>query len=196
MWRELIRALFQAGLPVALASYVLVWWALKNDYLGNASGLGDMEREFKRLSKNKKKNGKNGNGKALRRGARKLLGAEPEESEAPAGKMNPVHNKWLAFGGGFYGVVALLTYAVVELGEIRDFIARYDGFFSMISQFSFNMLIEVIVNAFVNFIVAIAWPVYWMSDISGPYIWVWFAVAYAGYWLGGNLALRHVQRGD
>lgn len=190
MWRELIRALVQAGLPVAVTSYALVWWALKNNYLENASGLGDVEREFKRLSKDKKKSGKNG-GNAVSRNARKLLGAEPEDSIDQPGRMNPVHNKWLAFGGGFYGVVALLTYAVVEFGEIRDFVARYDGLFNMISQLSLNMLIEVVVNAFVNFIVAIAWPVYWLGDIAGNYIWVWFAVAYGGYWLGCNLALRH-----
>jgi hypothetical protein len=195
MLRELIRALLQAGLPVAAASYALVWWALKNNYLENASGLGDVEREFKRLSKEQKKSRKSG-GNALSRNTRKLLGTEPEGKEEQPGRMNPVHNKWLAFGGGFYGIVALLTYAVVELGEIRDFVARYDGFFSMISQFSLDMLIEVVINAFVNFIVAIAWPVYWLGDIAGNYFWVWLAVAYAGYWLGCNLALRQSRGGE
>jgi hypothetical protein len=195
MLRELIRALLQAGLPVAAASYALVWWALKNNYLENASGLGDVEREFKRLSKEQKKSRKSG-GNALSRNTRKLLGTDPEGKEEQPGRMNPVHNKWLAFGGGFYGIVALLTYAVVELGEIRDFVARYDGFFSMISQFSLDMLIEVVINAFVNFIVAIAWPVYWLGDIAGNYFWVWLAVAYAGYWLGCNLALRQSRGGE
>lgn len=196
MWRELIRALVQAGLPVAVTSYALVWWALKNNYLENASGLGDVEREFKRLSKDKKKSGKNG-GNAVSRNARKLLGAEPEDSIDQPGRMNPVHNKWLAFGGGFYGVVALLTYVVIELGEIRDFFLQFEGIRAFFSGLSFGMLIDLVIDAFMNFILAIAWPWYWLGDIAGQHIWVWFAVAYGGYWAGTRLALRrHAEQLD
>jgi len=31
---------------------------------------------------------------------------------------------------------------------------------------------------------------YWMSEIAGEYIWIWFAVAYGGYWGGARFALR------
>ena len=82
MLTALILALLKAGLPVGLASYALVWWSLRNDYFESVASLKDVKKEVKRLSKDKE------------------------------GKKNrdPVHNKWLAFGGGFYGVVGLLTY--------------------------------------------------------------------------------------
>jgi hypothetical protein len=184
MIRELIRALFQAGLPVGITSFLLVWWALKSDYLQMPASVGEVEKGFKKLSK--KKDGK----KRRKKGGR----AEPETPGTAADdkpRLNPVHNKWLAFGGGFYGVVALLTYAIVELAEIRDFIARYDGLAGLISKFSFGMIIELIIDALMNFVVAIAWPVYWLSDIAGEYIWVWFGVAYGGYWAGVKAALHH-----
>jgi hypothetical protein len=83
---------------------------------------------------------------------------------------------------------------VVELGELRDFVARYDGFMNLLRQLNFNIVIELIIDAFTNFIVAIAWPVYWLGDIAGEYIWIWFAVAYGAYWAGAKLALSRHQR--
>ena len=58
-----------------------------------------------------------------RKAAKKGGKAEPDAATkaGPDVRIDPVHNKWLAFGGGFYGIVGLLTYAVVEFGELRDF---------------------------------------------------------------------------
>jgi hypothetical protein len=185
--QEIFIAILKAGLPVALTSYGLVWWALKNDYLDSVESLKDVEAGMKRRSREKSEN------KKKNRRSRKISGPEQNEDLSSGVKpaMNPVHNKWLAFGGGFYGVVSLLTYVVVELAEIRDFLAGFEGFADLISSLSIGLLIGVVFDAFTNFIVAIAWPLYWMSEIAGPYIWVWFAVAYLGYWTGAKYALRH-----
>jgi hypothetical protein len=93
--------------------------------------------------------------------------------------MSPVHAKWLKFGGGFYGVVGLLTYAVVELKELRDFFLGFESLSALLAQFGFNMLIGLFIEAVKNFVVAIAWPVYWLSDIRSNHVWAWFVVAYA-----------------
>lgn len=168
MIETIFVAAFKAGLPVAVASYGLTWWALRNDYLGSVVDIAELEKQVKQQRKDKKN--------------RK--------------KADPVHNKWLAFGGGFYGVVALLTYVVIELGEIRDFFLQFESIAAFFSSVAFDMLIRLIIGAFMNFIFAIAWPWYWMGDIAGSHIWVWFAMAYGGYWAGTRLALRrHVDRG-
>jgi hypothetical protein len=170
MLETIIIAAFKAGLPVALTSYALTWWALRNDYLDAVVDIDELEKQIKQQSKDKKKNRQ---------------------------KADPVHNKWLAFGGGFYGVVALLTYAVIELGEIRDFFLQFESISAFLSGISFDMLISLVIDAFMNFILAIAWPWYWLGDIAGQHIWVWFAVAYGGYWAGTRLALRrHAEQGD
>jgi uncharacterized membrane protein YqjE len=190
MMRELFRALFQAGIPVAVTSYLLIWWALKNQYLQGASNLKDVTLHFKGVSKarsRKKKEEK----KLRKQGAKagELVPGQPESH-----KMNPVHNKWLSFGGGFYGVVGLLTYAVVELGEIRDFITQFAGLSSLISDITLDLFIGFFINSIMNFVVAIAWPAYWLSEIRSDYIWIWFVVAYAGYWAGVRLALQQANK--
>jgi hypothetical protein len=108
--------------------------------------------------------------------------------------MNPVHNKWLRFGGGFYGVVGLLTYAVVELGEIRDFFTQFDGLASLISDISVDLFIGLFIDSIKNFVVAIAWPIYWLSDIRSDHIWIWFVVAYLSYWAGSRYALHKTRQ--
>jgi hypothetical protein len=181
MIAEIFRALLKAGIPVAISSYLLVWWALKNNYLGAVGDLKALEKEVKRLSKTKSNSKKK----------------DVKDSDAlDMHKMSPVHNKWLSFGGGFYGVVGLLTYAVVELGEIRDFFASFGGLSSLISDISLDLFIGLFIDSLKNFIVAIAWPVYWMSDIRSDYIWIWFVVAYVSYWGGSRYALHQAGRSD
>jgi hypothetical protein len=191
MIAEFFRALFSAGIPVAVTSYLLAWWALKNGYFERADSVKGLEQEVKRLTGKKSRKD--------RKRLKKLAASDPEyadsgqEKQQPGRhKMNPVHNKWLSFGGGFYGVVALITYTVIELGEIRDFIVNLGGFFQMLSNLSLNLIIGFIVNSFMNFFWAIAWPAYWLSEISSSHIWIWFLLAYGGYWAGTRYALHRV----
>ena len=168
MIETLFIAAFKAGIPVALASFALTWWALRNEYLDSVVDISELEEQIK-LQRKDKKNRK---------------------------KHDPIHNKWLAFGGGFYGVVAMLTYIVVELREVRDFFLKFESISAFFSGISFDMLIDLIIDSFMNFILAIAWPWYWLSEIAGPHIWVWFVMAYGGYWTGTRLALRRHATGD
>jgi len=176
---EFFKALFSAGIPVAVTSYLLAWWALKNGYFGQVDGIKGLESEVKRLTSKKSRK--------ERKRLKKSGAAEPEPARH---KMNPVHNKWLSFGGGFYGVVALMTYAVIELGEIRDFIFNLGGFFQMLANLSLDLIIGFIINSFMNFIWAMTWPIYWMSEVSASYFWIWFLLAYGGYWAGTRYALH------
>lgn len=163
MITEIITAIIKAGIPIGIVAYLLVWWALRNGYLNETGSVREIEKEVKRLAKDK---------------------------EAKL-KSDPVHKKWLSMGGGFYGVVAVLTWLFVELREILDFITSFDGISGLVDSFSFNMLIGLFIEAIKNTFLALAWPVYWLTGIPGEYIWAWFFIAYAGYWIGSQLALRH-----
>ncbi len=44
-----------------------------------------------------------------------------------------------------------------------------------------------------NFVTAIVWPVYWMKRIDTGQVWIWFVMAYAGYWVGLKLAQALIQ---
>ena len=173
---ELFKALIAAGIPVGVGSYLLTWWAMKHQYFGSVDSIKGLEKEVKRISKTKS--------------GRKNKKVSGGNEAAPRPVMNPVHNKWLSFGGGFYGVVALLTYIVVELAEVRDFMANLGGFFQMLSNLSIDLLIGFIIDSVMNFVTAIAWPFYWINEIRSSHIWTWFVAAYAGYWAGTRFALH------
>lgn len=190
MFRELIRALFMAGVPVALASFLLVWWSLRQGYLGPAGSVRDLEKSMKAMSKKRRQVRKQR--KAEKKRAKKQ--PDVEKTAVSDYRVDPVHNKWLAFGGGFYGIVGLLTYAVVEFGELRDFFLGFESLAALLAQFGFDMLINLIVDALMNFVIAITWPVYWMTEIAMNEVWIWFAVAYCGYWAGVKGALHRFGR--
>lgn len=165
MFSELFIACIKAGLPVGVASYLLVWWALRNGYLGDAETFKQVEVEVKRLARDKES---------------KKVG-------------DPVHRKWLALGGGFYGVMALLTLLYIEFVDIAAFVTGFDGFGQLAELFSVSTLVSLFVETITNTIAALAWPMYWLGDTRTDYAWLWFAVAYGGYWLGCDLATRRFR---
>jgi hypothetical protein len=202
MFQELIAAIFKAALPVGLTSYGLVWWALRNDYLGAVDTLKDVEKGIQRLSKdNGKKKDKDRSKKA--RGQTdgeptssadsEIIESLPHPGGLQKGKLSPVHNKWLSFGGGFYGVVALLTYAVIEWDEIRGLFAGLDGIAGFFQNISVGLLINFFIESLLNLITAITWPIYWLSNVHSSHIWIWFIAAYGGYWLGARLAVNQYK---
>jgi len=188
-------ALWQSALPVGMIAFALVWWALEHEYFGTSGSVGELERQVKQHLKSRKKNRKDRKRLKKARKSRKtseedLARLECEVTPAVSRKMNPVHDKWLSFGGGFYGVVALLTYAVIELIEIRDWLYNFSGLLDFFRNISFGMLVQLLINSLMNFIWAIVWPVYWLDNINSHYPWVWLIAAYAGYWAGSRLAFR------
>ena len=183
MLQELFIALVKAGIPVGLASYALVWWVLKQNYLGDIHSLKDLDAGIKKHKKDRKNDKKN------RKNDKKNRSDKNSDRE-PASAGDPLHNKWVAFGGGFYGLVGLLTYARVELGEIRDFVLQFEGIGAFFSGISLDMLINLFIEGIMNFVIAIAWPAYWISEIRSDRVWIWFLVAYGAYWAGARLALQ------
>jgi len=207
MTGQIFLAFWQATLPVGVISFLLSWWAIKHDYFGKVDSLKDMESKVKRHTKalkeikkekqQQKKNKKNKSSNSeqetttrnLLEGAK--LDPETELFASRSKTINPIHQKWLSFGGGFYGVVALLTYIVIELDEIRDFFVQFHGLLDFLDEISFQLLIGFVINSIMNFLWAITWPVYWLQTVPSNYIPVWLLAAYAGYWLGSRLAFRY-----
>jgi hypothetical protein len=50
------------------------------------------------------------------------------------------------------------------------------------------------IEALTNFITAMVWPMYWLKRIDTDQTWVWFVVAYVGYWVGLKAAHVLIQR--
>jgi len=170
---EVIWALGLVGVPIALFTLAMVWWALQRGHFKETLDTRALEREIKALSRNNKKNKKN-------------------KTEVSANQ-HPVQKKWAQFGGGFYGIVAFFTYLVVEITEIATMIANFGGFIDFLKNIDIGLIINILIEAFTNFITAMIWPLYWLKRIDTDQTWVWFVIAYAGYWVGLKLAQALIQ---
>lgn len=168
---EVFWALLMVGIPIGVFTLAIVWWALQRGHFQETLDIKALEREIKAMSRNNKKN---------------------KKEDKP--DLHPVQKKWAKFGGGFYGIVAFFTYVVVEVTEIITMVINFGGFFGFLKQLDLGVIINMLIEALTNFITAMVWPVYWMDRIETDQTWVWFVVAYAGYWLGLKLAQVLVQR--
>jgi hypothetical protein len=72
--------------------------------------------------------------------------------------------------------------------EITTMIINFGGFTDFLKQLDVALIIKMIIEALTNFITAMVWPFYWMKRIDTDQTWIWFVVAYGGYWLGLKLA--------
>ena len=106
---------------------------------------------------------------------------------------NVLMSKWVAFGGGFYGVMAVLTYVIVEFFEIVGFLSSESSFVDTISSLGFSDLISFFINSLMNFVTAITWPIYWMKNTDDYAIWVWFVTVYLGYTCGQYFAKNSIK---
>ncbi len=163
---QVLNAVVAGGLPLFLLSFVLVSWELRT----------------RRLS--------GGTVKALQDSMKALGSAQKDKKRRQ--KMDPVTDKWLRFGGGFYGLVALYTWLLIEFDDVAAFLT---GSWNVIFQLNpgalIGLFIELFVESIMNFVAAIAWPLYWLSEPGNP--WLLLLAAYGGYWLGIKAA-RTVHR--
>lgn len=111
-----------------------------------------------------------------------MSGDTSESEKKPTN--NYLHSKWLSFGGGFYGLMALLTFTVIEARELGAFIASLEGFDSLVALISVDTLVSFIKNSIFNMVDAFVWFFYWPKYIAMGNGWVWLGMAYGGYNLG------------
>ena len=165
---EAIWAVVLVGLPITFFTLAIAWWGIRNGHFTEINDRKELGRQMKKMSKGK---------------------IDPKNDDRDL-----IQKKWAKFGGGFYGVVAFFTYLVVEIGEIADLIMNIGGLWEFIKQLDVGVIIELLVNAFINFVTAMAWPLYWMNRIDTNQVWMFFLAAYAGYVLGLKLAQQLYQR--
>ncbi len=162
---EILKALFIAGIPTAIVAYLMVFFAIKKGYV-------ELGEDLVELKKRKKQ-------------------AKKDKAEF---KVNPVHNKWLYFGGGYYGLMALTTYVHVESIEVYEFFRDFSTISNFIEQISFGAFIRLIIDSFMNLIPAFTWFLYWPKIFVMQSGWYWLGASYAGYHVGSYLANWYMMR--
>ncbi|MBE9548330.1 MAG: hypothetical protein IMF09_02900 [Proteobacteria bacterium] len=173
---EVFRAALTVGLPICVFTLAMVWWALHRGHFQETGDFKGLELEIKSMSKNGKKNS--------------------SKAKVPVSikSSDIIHDKWIKFGGGFYGIAALFTWLVIEVTDIVEMIMNFGGFFKFLQNLNIGLIVHILIEGLTNFIAAIIWPVYWLKRIDTTQTWLWFIAAYAGYWLGVKFAMQLKSR--
>lgn len=161
----LIWELFYMGALVMMASYCLHYFAYKK-------GLGDENDEIKRLSDKDKANHK------VQKGI----------------FTNPLVNKWLDFGGGYYGIVAFVKLILIEFEQLKSFVTGWQGVEQFASGLGFNMLIAFFAEQIQNFVAAIIWPTDYLRAFSIFQCAIFVVVTLLLYEWSKNMAKNSLQK--
>ncbi|MCK0068084.1 hypothetical protein [Kordiimonas laminariae] len=164
MISAIFEAFFLATIPVGIFSFFLLGWALKQGTLKHFETREELKAQMEQMKEEKK--------------LKKEKGEKTDHGDF-------FINKWMTFGGGFYGIMAFFTYVVIELQEIWEFITDLSKIAYIFSNLGLDLLIQFLLNSLYNFIAAIIWFITWGRVIE-DHIVIWLAMAYLGYYIGSK----------
>lgn len=163
---EIYQAILKAALPLGLFSFLMFWLSLKSSKLRERQDSSAFEAA--------------------------VTGKQPAAPQKKVRLRNPLQKKWMKFGGGFYGLVGLWTFLLIEGREVYGFVTGYEGMDAVMETLRASSGAELAVaffkNQLQNFITAVTWPVYWPDVLQSERIWLWAVAAYGGYWIGMKTA--------
>ena len=159
---EVLEAVFKLGLPV----FILTWLLIHRLYRAGKITEGADHKAVKSTLKQLKK------------------GWNKEDRA----RSDFVQNKWMRFGGGFYGVTALATFIIVEVTDALSFLWNFPGIDELLESGVVSFVIGILTNQLETFITSLIWFGYWASDDQTLLIWV--ITPYLGYLAGLKLASK------
>ena len=159
---ELLEAVIKLGLPV----FGVSWWAIHSRYKKGDIAPGADNRAVK------------SNLKEFRKKWRKNKKSE----------YNLFENKWMRFGGGFYGITALTTFILIELGDLLSFFGNITAIEDLFSNGLIDLAVNILVDQIRNFVTSVIWFTFWADGDRSIFIWV--GIPYASYLLAVKSASR------
>lgn len=97
---------------------------------------------------------------------------------------------------GFYGLMALVTFFVIEVREVFGFILRIEGWHTLTDLLNLDSLIDILIDSIMNMVDAFVWFNYWPDTIAIGNGWIWLGMAYAGYHVGRWTAELRLGQAD
>ena len=165
MYWDILKAVIFAGCPTALFSFLMVYFAYAKGYLSPEIKMAQA------FSKKKHPDGK------LSKKHKKGLAF--------------LHSKWVTFGGGYYGLLALITFVYIELEQITMFLIQVTGIQDFIDLLTVNALISMFIDSIMNMVRAAIWFTYWPGIIEMANGAIWLLSSYIGYRLGAIFAQNY-----
>ena len=169
---EVIQIAFLATLPLALITATIYYRSFVKGLFSETECPTALKQEIKQKKQERK--------------------VEKDKSKRLTGSV--FHDKWFKFGGGFYGLMAVITYIFVEIGEVYDFFRNFTSIMDFINTVSISMIVQLIIDSIMNLVTAFTWFLYWGEVIDGARNWLWIVGAYLGYMAGVPLAQKYFQR--
>lgn len=184
----IFAGIFVAFLPSLAISAAFFYWAIKSGLLPTVSDARYLDKAIKAVKQDYQsaKKGKKGQ----RRSEDGMIWYDSHHQ----GNGNFLFRKWMAFGAGFYGLMALFTYAVIEYQEIVDFFSNFTSIQDFINRIGIGMLIGFIIESIINFLLALVWPLTWVIELSFPRAVIYLVEAYIGYRVGRSWAFSALQK--
>ncbi len=174
---EYIEATIKLGIPMVIMSWWVYSWLYRKGHIKVDATRKEAETQLK-VQRDAAKAAKKQQAQESNGGEQELAAAkEPEDFWL---------EKWMWFGGGFYGLAALWTLLVLEAIEIVQFAIGFPEFVSQFVGGPIDVAISFLINQMQNLFAAFAWVIYWDNGFS----LIWFAIAYFGYLAGMQLAKR------
>ncbi|MFT7244490.1 MAG: hypothetical protein ACI82A_001847 [Candidatus Azotimanducaceae bacterium] len=158
---DVLESLFVLGLPV----FLVTWYLFRRLYERGDLEIGTDYKTIKSNLKTIKKQGKQSS--------------------------DMLHKRWMKFGGGFYGLTAVVTLILVEVADIWNFLFHFPGFDVLFEDGLIGFIVGLLVNQFQNFIAACLWFAHWGNGGSSMLVWV--VVPYGCYLLALRTAEQPIQ---
>jgi|GEM_PF-3732316 len=106
-------------------------------------------------------------------------------------------DKWLKFGGGYYGTAALVTLILSEIAETFAFLTDWQGMIEYFSNIGFHIIVDFFVNQLQMFLGALLWFVPYLEDNNWFEIVLMFGLTYGAYrWAQNYARMQHQKPKD
>jgi hypothetical protein len=169
---SIIGATIFAAIPLFAITYLLIGWALKHGKIKDFEDRKGFEAAVKSMKEDREK----------------LKKDKTQKSQLK--NENLFARKWFDFGGGFYGLMALITYVYIEIGEVFQFLGKLAdlSIAKILSSLGIDLLIQFVINSVMNLVSAFVWFMFWKNEFELEHIWIWIIMAYVGYHVGAKTA--------
>ncbi|MFT5483989.1 MAG: hypothetical protein ACI9GW_002649 [Halieaceae bacterium] len=175
MLTEVFRAIFLGALPVMVFSFAILQWSITTGRMQKFTGEDGLATQHARHAKSVGKTGR----------PKDTSFIEQLSDERSRGDI--FHGKLMSFGGGYYGTMAILTYLLIEVVEIWQFMVQALSPNTSFGEIGLGLVIEFFVNSLLNLIAAFIWFMTLPEYINISEGLVWLGASYLGYLAGLRL---------
>jgi len=172
---EVFRAIFLAALPVMVFSFTILQWSISTGRMQNFTREESLTTQHTRHAKSVSK--------ARRSKDTSLI----ERLSDKRSRGDIFYGKLMSFGGGYYGTMAMLTYLLVEIVEVWQFVVKALSPDTSFGEIGLGLVIEFFVNSIVNLIAAFIWFATLPKYITINEGLIWLGASYLGYLAGLQL---------